>query len=362
MPLATIRQVAKKSGVSTATVSRVLGEGEARKRCSADVIQRVEAAANELGYRVNYHLRSVSRNRSDTIGYITEKQRQADGSAAGTWYLEQIAEGLQAVAQDAGCAILQVRSGMQDHGPRSALRRGIHFLQERRIDGFVLPGSLSSFHGRLDDPANDKLPVVVVEPAEPTRWCTVGYDEALGIRLILSHLMELGHRELLWLGPEQSWRDQSRPREELFLRAAFAAGARGHSCFYDDPLGLHVEDYTQRVENSLLHHLENCPKPFTAIVAYNDLVALAACRALARKGLRVPVDVSVTGFDDECSMLAFPPVTTVTHELFEMGVRAGQLILEIVDADADRREELRTHRETFTPRLIVRESTGPAPH
>ncbi|MHB1158562.1 MAG: LacI family DNA-binding transcriptional regulator [Phycisphaerales bacterium] len=357
----TIREVADKSGVSTATVSRVLAGGPARLRCSPQVVQRVETIAKDLGYRVNYHMRSVRKKRSDAIGYITERHPQTAGNEAGGWYFEQILEGVQAAVQNAGCAVMQVRSNKLEQNDKPALMRGLNFVQERRLDGLVLPGILSSFQGRLDNQTYDDLPVVVVEPVEQTRWCAIRFDELAGIQRIIDHLMQLGHRQLLWLGPAHTWTNRSTIREQLVLRAAFSTGVQGHCCFYEEPISISIEALVQRAEDAMLNYLAGDPPPFTAIVAYNDLTALGVCRALARRGISVPGQVSVTGFDDHCASLCWPPVTTVTHELFEMGRRAGELVLELVNADPAKRAELRQHHETFTPRLVVRESTGPAP-
>lgn len=357
----TIREVARKSGVSTATVSRVLAGGSQRRRCSPDAIQRVEAVAAELGYRVNYHMRSVRRRRSDAIGYITERQGPLHGNQAGDWYFEQLCKGIQIAAQDAGCVVTHVQSDAGQASGKSALARGINYLQERRLDGLVLPGILSSFHGRLDDASYDSLPIVVLEPAEPTRWCAITFDEDAGMQLILDHILALGHRRLLWLGPAPSAPNRSVVREQAVLRAAFSAGVQGNCCFFEHGRNIDVEDLVSLAETAVRTYLEGDPPPFTAVIAYNDIAAIGACRALARKGIRVPQDVSVTGFDDYCAAIAWPPLTTVTHELFEMGHRAGQLVLQMVNADPDEREQLRQHRESVVPRLIVRESTAAAP-
>lgn len=356
-----IREVADKSGVSTATVSRVLAGGHERRRCSPEAIQRVEAVAAELGYRVNYHMRSVRLKRSDAIGYITERGGPLHGNQAGDWYFEQLGKGVQIAAQEAGCMVAHVQTDAAQTHNKSALLRGLQFVQERRLDGLVLPGILSSFQGRLDDATHDGLPIVVIEPADQTRWCSIHFDEVAGIQQIMDHLLTLGHRRLLWLGPAPAAANRSVAREQAVLRAAFSAGVQGHCCFYEHSRTVDLEDMVGVAEKAVHNYLAGDPPPFTAIVAYNDLAAIGSCRALARRGIRVPQDVSVTGFDDYCAALAWPPLTTVTHELFEMGQRAGALVLEMINADPARRSQLCQHRETMTPRLIVRESTAAAP-
>ncbi len=358
----TIREVAEKSGVSTATVSRVLSGGAERQRCSAEVIARVEMIARDLGYRVNYHMRSVRKKRSDVIGYITERRPYPAGDDAGGWYFDQILEGVQASVHATGRMVMQIRSdATAPDDATSALQRGLNFIQERRLDGFILPGMLSKFQGRMGNELTDEIPVAVVEPGGPTRWSTVLFDEVSGIKQIIDHLFSLGHKRLLWLGPsEPIWATRTNVREQMVLRAAFATGAQGHCCYYEDSKKMSLSESAQRAEDAVLKYLSAAYDPFTAIIAYNDLAALGACRALARKGISVPHQVSVTGFDDHCAALAWPPLTTVTHELFEMGYFAAQVVMEMIDAEPARREELRQSKKIFTPKLVTRESTGPA--
>lgn len=356
----TIREVAINSGVSTATVSRVLAGGAERKRCSAEAIRRVETVAAQLGYRVNYHMRSVRRKRSDAIGYITERSGPLHGNQAGDWYFEQLGKGVQNAAQKAGCMVAHVQTDSATARDRSALARGIQYVQERRLDGLILPGILSSFHGRLDDATHDNMPIVVIEPVDQTRWSCIYFDEVAGMQLILDHLLALNHRRLLWLGPAPAAPNRSVAREQAVLRAAFSAGVQGHCCFYGHGHNVDLGELASLAEQAVLDYLAGDPAPFTAIVAYNDLAAIGACRALARRGIRVPQDVSVTGFDDHCAALAWPPLTTVSHELFELGKRAGELVLEMIDANPTERAQLRQHRETMTPHLVIRESTAVA--
>jgi DNA-binding LacI/PurR family transcriptional regulator len=282
---------------------------------------------------------------------------QAQGNDGG-WYFEQLSEGVQAAAQNAGCMLMQVRSHWDEKTPKSALRRGIQCLQARRLDGLVLPGALSGLQSHLDVAEYPELPIVVVDPARPTCYCTVDFDDAAAMRIIMDHLLKLGHRKLLWLGKRHS---QMTPREGLWLRTALSAGAQGEACHYEESVNAVTEEVVRHAEQAILDYLAGDHPPFTAVTAYNDMVALGACRALARKGLRVPRDISVVGFDDSYASLAWPPLTTISHELFEMGRRAGQLVLEMIDADDNRREEMRRHSEMFAPRLVQRESTGPAP-
>jgi len=359
--MVTIREVAEKSGVSTATVSRILVGGPARERCNPETVQRVESVARHLGYQTNYHMRAVRRQRSDAMGFVVERYRQTSASNTGNWYFEEMCEGIQAAAQDANQMVVQVRSDPGVQGNKSALRRGLTFLQERRLDSLVIPGILGYFQGRLDDPVYHDYPVVVVEPVGPTCWCSVGFDAVAGVRQVLEHLAGLGHRHLLWIGPGP--RPDASPmakREEIMLRLAFSMDLCGQLCLYDEPFDISTDDLMVRAEAALLHYLDSEPRPFTAIVAFNDLVAIGACHALARRGVAVPAQVSVVGFDDSYASIAWPPLTTVSHRLFDMGLRAGQLAMEMTNADPARRQELRQQQHVITPHLVQRESTGPA--
>ena len=353
----TIREVAEKSGVSAMSVSRVLSHGPQRKRCSESVIRRVEEAAEQLGYRVNYHMRSVRNKRSDTIGLVVELDIQKQGNQTGDWYFAQIYDGVQAAAQENGLMVLQVRPNPRENN-LSAIEQGVHFIQERRLDGLVVIETTDQREKILAvaETVLKNIPITIIEPHLKTSFNEVRFDHQAGVNMLVDHLASLGHHHLLWLGPVNPSKVHP-DREQQFLKAAFARGMQGQCCHFQWPENDHVfETEIQHINKALNDFLDKHPLNFTAIVAYNDLIALAAYQVLAQRGIPIPQQVSVTGFDDSHAVLGSPSLTTVSHELFEMGRRAGHITIDMISSSSKKHKQ---KCETISPKLIVRNSTGP---
>ena len=211
----------------------------------------------------------------------------------------------------------------------------------------------------MDELGNDLL--VMTEYAGQTQLPMVNWDQTLGVKLAVQHLAELGHRQILWLGPESQTESSSyRVREQLFVTAAWDAGLRGASCrFTNSPdFGpFPAEKWSDSASGALGQYIsERGKNTFSAILCYNDVTALGAYRALRSAGLSVPEDISVVGFDNIEAPLLIPKLTTVDHMLHEMGRRATDMLLEAAK-NPTHWSEWQGRREIIAPELIVREST-----
>lgn len=357
----TIREVAENAGVSASTASRILAGGDKRTLYSDATVARVEQAAEALGYRLNYHMRSVRTGRSNAIGFSMDAKRQTSSRQVGSWYFEQLREGIEARAQDAQMNLLTVRPDAR----RSAAARGLDYVQDRRLDALVVPRQRAQqlFEAARADPA---LPIVTVDGAASGVLSHVGFDEQAGQHLVVDHLLRLGHLQAIWFGPSFDGDDEGDRREQRFLREAFAAGLTGRVCLIPDIGEGGTAGLDAVLKDAQTHFsrwmAEEDPPRFTAVVCYNDLYAIGAQRALIRAGWRVPEDVTVIGFDDAFASFGEPPLTSVSHELFEMGQEACDLAIELVEARlAAGKSHLTPRTRTVQPRLIVRQSSGPAP-
>jgi len=364
----TIREVAENAGVSASTASRVLAGGDKRSLYSPDTVVRVERAAQTLGYRVNYHMRSVRTGRSYAIGFSMDAGRQEKSGQVGSWYFEQLREGIEARAQDAKMNVLIVRPD----GRRSASARGLDYVKDRRIDALIVP---QGYARRMPEAAkiDPALPIVTVDGVAGVGLSHVGFDEQVGQRLIVERLARLGHRQAVWFGPSFTGESPSSGREQRFLREAFAAGLTGQLCVIPEITDAGRADVASALADAehQFHQwlIESKPAGVTAVIGYSDLFAIAAQRALGRAGRRVPRDVSVIGFDDAFASFGDPPLTTVSHELFEMGQQACDLALRRVEAQSrgngngDDKTAVVAEPELrmVEPKLIVRQSCGPAP-
>jgi len=359
-----LQEVARRAGVSIATASLVLNPGKQECRVGAAARERVRKVAARLGYVPNYHAQSMKKGRAGVLAVALDlgspgAQESARGEL-GMSYFGAIIGAIEARTRSLGFQMTVV-------GPDEKLRapdRGLWGLRQRRFDGLLVPGCAVRTDATdfLSEPHTE--PIVVVEYRGKTELPVVDWDEKACLRLAVHHLAALGHRELLWLGPVNSrLPERGVQREQIFLDGAAKAGLRGAVCRYGPIFYGPRDDYASRTveaaEDALRGRLQEGGRRFTGIVCYNDVTAIGACGALLEAGLRVPVDVSVVGIDDVEAPLCIPRLTSVSHKLAEMGTRATELVLEMVeDPQACRR--LAGHREMIQPELIVRRSTGPA--
>jgi len=344
---ATIGDVARRAGVSTATVSRVLaGVGRARLETRA----RVREAAHELGYRPSGVARSLKLRTTQTLGLlITDIENP---------FFPQLVRAVEDVAREHGFALLLCNATEDPDREASYL----DLLVDRRVDGVVIAVSgLGARQGEwLADPP---LPVVLVNSVAPgLPHPAIASDNVDGGRQAAAHLLDLGHRRLGVL--TTSPRNADAPARVAGVRQAFAD--RGL-----DPETIAVEVGEPGVgggEAALCRLLEAAPAT-TGILAYNDLMAIGAMRAIRASGRSVPGEMSVVGFDD-VAIAAYtdPPLTTIAQSIGELGRLAVEHLVErIADAAASSGNGTATLRRRPQPptvlpvRLVARGSSGPPP-
>jgi DNA-binding LacI/PurR family transcriptional regulator len=309
----TVVDVARHAGVSKSTVSNVIrGNAVVAPATRA----RVEASVRALGYRPNGVARALRERVTKVLALVVPDPVNP--------FYAQLAHGIERRASRESYGVLVAHTGCD---PATELSQ-VTALMSRRADGFVIGAlSLSSrLHERLLD---EGVPVVCAFAADDERLGVLDTDDAAGMAAIVDHLAGLGHCRVAYAG-------QGIDEAGADLRcAAFVTAARAS--------GMTVVG------------LDDDP---TAIVAHNDTVAIEQLDTLHRKGLRVPQDVSVTGYDDiDLASHALIRLTTVGTDAELAGeVAAEQLILAI-------REHRHVHHRHVQPaRLVVRGTTGPAPH
>lgn len=358
--MANIRQVAELAGVSPATASRVLGTSPARLPVSVEAGRRVRQAAQSLGYRVNYHMRAVATGRANATGFATEVILDPHtGVGFGNMYFDALRRGVEYTTQEAGSALMSVHPGKG----LSALQRGTQYLLEHRLDALVVPASKSVANVIHLFEADPQLPLVFINYDGKIGRPNVWFDLPAAMRLIVEHLASLGHRRALWFGPQADPASGISLRQRLFIQTAWETGLQGATCLTDiEPLGRFSESdkLIDLARAAMDAKLAEPGRDWTAVVAYNDQWAVAACAALAAAGLRVPHDVSVVGFDNLIGQFCVPALTTIDHQFYEMGRRAGSLAAQLIESTAEQRQTLNHHVETVPPLLIPRASTAPA--
>jgi LacI family transcriptional regulator, galactose operon repressor len=329
---ATIADVAAKAGVSTATVSRVLaGVGRARPDTQARVLE----AARALDYRPSEVARSLKRRSTQTLGLIITDIENP--------YFPQLVRSVEDAARAAGYSVLLCNAA--DDAEREASY--LDLLVDRRVDGLIIAASsLGARQGEWLTAA--PIPVVLVNTEAPEAGLpTIMSDNTGGARMATEHLLGLGHRRFGYLMPPP--RNVDAPARLGGVRTAL----REAGCPSD---ALTLADGDALVgggEAAAISLLERAPG-VTAIVAYNDLMAIGALRAARGRGRRVPADISVVGFDD-IPVAAFvdPPLTTISQRTEEMGRWAVERLIG--------EDGLGAASVKLPVDLQVRESTGPAP-
>jgi DNA-binding LacI/PurR family transcriptional regulator len=321
-----IRGVALRAKVSTSTVSRAFSDPGLLSRAT---LERVQSVAQEMSYRPNRAARSLTTGKTGNIGVVVPD--------LGNPFFPAILKGVHARAREADYSVLLVDS---DENPR--LEKQLIRAMIKQVDGVVLCSSRLSEPDLLELCAETTL-VLINRRIRGTS--AVLLDSADGMRQAVGHLVALGHRKIGYLsGPAQSWSNSER-------RKGLREAAAGHNLEIRE-LGL----FQPRFEAGQVAADLVVAAGLGAVIAFNDLMALGVMSRLAARGISVPDDVSVVGFDDiPMATMATPQLTTVALPLEHAGRAAMELLMgQIVGSGSTA-----THEQIMESQLIVRGSTAP---
>ena len=330
-----IKDVADSIGVSWKTVSRVINGGE---HVTPEMRQRVEAAIAALGYQPDHAARSLRRGRTQTLRLVVVRRFERFLTEP---FIDEIVAGIVDAAAEAGYAILlEAISPQPDAGSFAA-------TPERRVDGSII------IDGRQDNPAvrPDHLaghPYVMV-PTRPNApeagW--VYADFRGGARRVTTHLIAQGHTRIGHLAGRLSLPERDRLRG--YRDALTAAGLP------IDPTLIVAAGHLRHHGATGMERLLDQRPDLTAVFAVNDLTALGAIEVARQRGLRIPDDLSVVGFDDiYLAAYANPPLTTVRLPAYEMGRSATHQLIAAIAGDREHGSE-----RFFPVELVPRGSVGP---
>lgn len=343
----TIRDVARESGYSASTVSIVLNSAPLSRYIPNGTKERIQATARRLGYRPNPLARSLRSQRSNIVGVMVFDILDP--------FCTPILRGLENSLYQANYLSLLVDS----HNEPQRFERYLEMLLDRRVEGLIVIANwLVTDIKVLADLTAKQIPTVIAgRGIEIANASTVSVDNEGGAALALEHLYGLGHREIAFLrGPKTL--ASSGQRWKGIRNFAQSAGLRlDAKRFAELPESLDPNssfDAAVQLTTELLGR----GKPFTALMAYDDMTALGALRALKNKGLRVPEDCSVIGFDDVAqARLSVPSLSTVRQPMEAMGSMSVEMILEVVKA-VNHKREVPIVRRKIPAELVVRESTA----
>ncbi len=333
----TIKDIAKRAGVAHTTVSRAL---RGNPMIAAETAGRIRQIAAELGYRPSAAARSLKTSRSQVLGVVV--------SSLDDPFFSEILQGIEDIAQESGYSLFVAAS-------RHNLLREQKIVQamvEHRADGVIIcstPFSPEQAHLLLEY----GRPIVVVnnQAAEAYRY-SIYHDDLDGSRQITRHLIRLGHRKIAYLGNSLSGRT-TLDRLTGFRQEMASAGL---SIPADYVLELAGGGPVQGME--AVDYFMSLPDRPTALVCFNDMLAVGVLTGLRKAGVCIPKNFSVTGFDNiNFSAYTHPPLTTFDQPKRFIGAEAARLILDLLRSPA---EAVATEPEIrlLQGHLLVRESTA----
>ena len=345
----TMRDVAKSSGFSPATVSIVLNNAPLARYIAPTTKKRIEEVAKKLGYRPNAMARFLRSKRSHSVGVMFFDIADP--------FCIPVLRGIENALYQSS----YVQIFADAHNQRNRFERYLELLLEHHVEALIVVANwlFVDIH-LLADLSKRNIPAATIGFELPgDTVSSVMVDNEAGGRLALEHLHQLGHRKIAFIrGPKMLI--DSAPRWRGIQKFAHSSGMA-----IDPALVLQLPDSFDpnsgfeggfRFTEELLER----KRRFTALMAFDDLTALGAIRALTKAGVKVPEHCSVVGFDDvPLSSLAAPSLTTVRQPLEAMGNHAVNIVMEGVNAGLEKRDWT-ISRHKMNPELVIRESTRAA--
>ncbi len=327
----TMLDVAKLSGVSYQTVSRVINN---HPYVSDDTREKVQQAIDTLNYRPSKAAINLRAKMSKTIAIILY----------GSWFNGpvQMALNVEMAAKTSGFDVILNNVTETEQQVEDALEH----VRDWGVDGIVMIIPAHGLPMKKIYAICDDIPIVFIDSYPSEGAPSIVLDEAEGTKQIIEHLIGLGHQNFCEISGPQDWYS-ARIRHRTCLDVL-----KAHNL--PEPTSMESNWTTSGGYQATRRALERS-QPFTAIIAANDSMAFGAYRALHEAGLSVPNDVSVVGFDDiEEATYFTPPLTTVRHNFIQLGTVGFESLLQVID-DPDKVIE----QKVISSRLIIRSSTAP---
>lgn len=334
----TIKDIARYAGVSHTTVSRALHNNPL---ISAKTTERIQEIASELEYRPSVAARSLKTRRSQVLGVIV--------SHIADPYFSEILQGIDDVAQENGYSLF-IASAQHDPKREDAI---VQTMREHRVDGVILcsPHFTSEQSQQLQ---SYDIPIVAInnQSAEDYRF-SIYHDDVDGSRKACEHLIGLAHTRIAYLGDASSGRT-TRERLAGFMQAMERGGRAVKAEYIKEVEGNRPEQGLQGAE----YFLSLAERP-TAVICYNDMIAVGLLRGIQQTGLGVPDDISVTGFDNIMySNYTHPPLTTIDQPKRFLGAEAARMMLEQLKPGEHANHGANQVRR-LKGMLLIRQSTAP---
>lgn len=329
-------EVAKRARVSRTTVSLVLNRVPGAS-ISERTRARVLKAARDMGYEPHATGKALASRKTRNIG-VAYSTVQASHS-----FLQLVIEGLSQATEKRDQRLL-----VESFDERDRAQKILQLTRARHIDGLVMWGP-RRVDPIVDTLARDGFPLVMIGSLEHEGLCTIDIDNRAAAKAMVAHLIDLGHRRIACITNAPTSYTASADR-----LAGYREALRRHGITPDEHLVRQGNFTAESGYEAMLSILEGAGKPPSAVFIASDTVAFGAMKALRERRLRVPSDISLAGFDDiPLAAYATPPLTTVSFSGVQEGIRAGEILMDLLDG------KIRSpYRETIETRLVIRESTA----
>lgn len=329
---ATINDVAREAKVSITTVSRVVNNNYPVKK---ETRERIENAIKKLNYKPNIMARSLITKKTSIIGVVVP--------GITNLFFPTIVEAIEKMLKKKGYSITLCNT----LGEGKEEERVIQQLVGRQVDGLiVIDPSYTNIKKGFYEKLSIQLPFVIVNGVTATKGNHICYDEEIGTLEAFNYLKELGHEKIAFVRGEKSYSYDL--KEKIYLDFLESNGF-SYSKIIELRKGNSLE-VVEEAEIKLRHLLMEEDKP-TAIFACNDLMGIGTMNAIRKYGFKVPEDISVIGFDNTLvSNITHPRLTTVDLRMNEIGKRAAEEIINIIENEAS------SINVVYSTKLIIRES------
>jgi len=330
----TIKDVAQSAGVSVATVSAVINKS---RFVSDELVGKVLKAINKLNYYPNRIARGLKTQKTLTVAYIIPDINNP--------IFARVARGVQDTMEKASYDVSLYNTDFSD----KKLFRHLTTIVESRVSGIIL----SAWHSPKVKEAtsliqNLNIPLVIVHsPRNLDNVDSILIDDKKGAYEAACNLIKLGHKRIVSLGVKNS--TTSYLREKGYRKALLEKELSEEKNLILKADSFSSEDAFRKMQELYKSNLD-----FTAIFAHSDLLAIGAMEATLERGLRIPEDISIIGFDDTYASLALPKLTTMHVPNYEMGKRAAEILLRRLSSASVNKPP--THEE-IVPTFIERKST-----
>ena len=334
----TIKDIAKRAGVSHSTVSRAL---RGSSLISADTAKNIRQVALELRYHPSAAARSLKTNQTQVLGVIVSNIADP--------FFAEIIQGIEAVAQRNGYSLFMAASQRDPEREQTIVQA----MYVHRVDGVIICST--SFSAEQSQQFSQYgIPIVVVnnQAAEDFRY-SIYHDDIDGSRQVTRHLLDLGHQKIAYLGNSLSGRttddrlagfQQQIENASLLIPAGYIHQVPGGS--------------PENGLSALNHFLDLADRP-TALVCFNDMLAIGVLKGLQQVGIQVPAEISVTGFDNIVfSTYTNPPLTTFDQPKLYIGSKAAELLLGLLNSASEDEAPDQPKIQILRGRLLVRKSTA----